>query len=300
MIDVMNTRVSAYDQGRDRRNGATKSQLNKHRAFWPQRTAHKILNALDSEFSLVHSDAWQCAMEVAIGLYRGPQLSAPLYVMIVTDEPQEVALFARCLRRVLGQVRKNDPGCGLYNPQKMECRAPRRVIKIMPEVFALGQKPIVISKGTRTQPRNHFRPIHVLGLVDGAASIMEQVLTQEREHGYSWTRSQDLVMRLARSQCVADTWSSKVLEQVEAVYLKRNATHRVLMNAGDDLQTEARALIRNALNEHHMRGTHLSCDEAKALFGGQSEEWILWLSLQLASNDMIASHVAAEWLATCV
>ena len=274
-------------------------QTRRYDSYWPQRTAHKILNALDSEFSLVHSDAWQCAMEITIGLYLGPRLSAPLYVLIVTDDSREVATFTRSLRRVLGYIRADDPGWGWWNPRGKKHRVPKRGIKYMLELKASEQKPIVIAKCTRAQAGKHFRPLYVLGLIEGAVSIMESVLTHERAHGYSWTRSQELVMQLARKQCVPCEWASKVLEQVEAVYLKRNATHTQLMNVGADFEIVVKGLIRSALNRHHQNGSEITQEETKALFGGQNQEYIHWLALQLANGDQISHHRAAEWLAQC-
>lgn len=266
---------------------------------WPQKTAHRIYERLTDDPMPAFSDAWHCALEVAIGLYRRPRGDDPLHVLVVTDRPGDVRAFARCLFGAIGGIRKDDPGWDNGDIKPSYSTSCSRRFTVSMDIRSPTTDAITDGGGPLPQPKVVFRPVHVWGFVDGSVQIMERVLSHERQHGFGWTRSQDIVLKQVLLACEGDRVVVRRAREIEAVYLKRNTTHRALMDAGDDFQREARALIRNALNDHLLRCSQPSREEVEALFGGQTDEWIFWLSLQLTSGDMIPPHVAAEWLASC-
>jgi hypothetical protein len=107
-------------------------------------------------------------------------------------------------------------------------------------------------------------------------------------------------MQLARRKFAPGKSARTILNQVEAVYLKRNFTHRKLMDSGYKFNIVVNELIRGALIQYRNNGSKISHAEMKALFGGQKQEWIDWLAEQLVSGKDISSALAAQWLAKCV
>jgi hypothetical protein len=126
----------------DLQSSENSSTAAKHFSFWPQRTAYKIITAIDNGFSTVHGDAWQCVMEIAIGLYRRPISCVPLYVLIVTDESQEVDKFALGLKKALGRVSSDDPGWNCLSLPKGQQLLPKRNIKLLPDCLTEINKTI--------------------------------------------------------------------------------------------------------------------------------------------------------------
>jgi len=267
---------------------------------WPQRTAQRITNVISDDCAFVHADAWQCAMEIAIALYRAPTSISPLGVLVITDDPGEVVQYASSLRRVLGEVRPDDPGWQQFRTRIGNRSRPKREITCMVGGSASSNLPVAIARDAMVSEGRQFRSICVLGLIAGAVTIMEQVLTHERAHGYGWARSQKFVMGLARRRWVAFDNNGISLDLFEAVYLRRNHTHRALMAAGVQFDVVVDRLVKHAINVHHFESSEITREELQALFGGQREAWISWLGGQLGTGDLIPRHRAAEWLATCV